>query len=41
LGIDTGAIKEMLGHESIKTTEIYLDTLPNDIIDELHKRIIE
>lgn len=27
-------ISDMLGHESIKTTQIYLDTLPNKMIDD-------
>jgi integrase len=40
LKIPVADIKDMLGHESIKTTEIYLDSLPSDVLDDLHERII-
>lgn len=33
IAIPTAAISEMLGHESIKTIQIYLDSLPSDFID--------
>ena len=41
LGIPITAISEMLGHESIKTTQIYLDSLPSDVIDEYHENILK
>ncbi|MEM8893172.1 MAG: site-specific integrase [Bacteroidota bacterium] len=34
------AISEMLGHQSIKTTQVYLAGLGNDQIDELNEQII-
>lgn len=33
------AIKTMLGHSSVKTTEIYLAGLPSDLLDEFNARI--
>jgi len=41
LGIPITAISEMLGHESIKTTQIYLDSLPSDVIDVYHENILK
>ena len=41
LGIPITAISEMLGHESIKTTQIYLDSLQSDILDNYHKNILK
>lgn len=41
LGIPIANISDMLGHDSIKTTEIYLDTLPSDIMDSYHEQILE
>ncbi|MFN8237125.1 MAG: site-specific integrase [Chitinophagales bacterium] len=40
LQIPIADISDMLGHESIKTTEVYLDSLPSDILDEYHKKVI-
>jgi integrase len=34
-------ISEMLGHDNIKTTQIYLDSLPSDDMDDYHNQIIE
>lgn len=30
----------MLGHESEKTTEVYLDSLSDDIMDDYHMQIL-
>lgn len=40
LQIPIADISDMLGHESIKTTQIYLDSLPSDIMDEYHDKIV-
>jgi len=40
LGIPVSNLSDMLGHESIKTTEIYMDSLPSDLMDEDHEKII-
>jgi site-specific recombinase XerD len=40
LGVPIATISDMLGHDNIKTTEVYLDSLPSDIMDEAHERII-
>jgi integrase/recombinase XerD len=37
--IPVNAISAMLGHSSIKTTEIYLKSLPTNVLDEYNKRI--
>jgi integrase/recombinase XerD len=39
-GIPITAISEMLGHESVKTTQVYLDSLPSDMIDKYHRDIL-
>ena len=39
-GIPLAAIQEMLGHQSIKTTEVYLDSLSSDSRDAFHKEAI-
>ena len=41
LGIPIANISEMLGHENIKTTEIYLGSLPSDEMDKFHEQIIK
>ena len=41
LGIPIASISDMMGHESIKTTQVYLDTLPSDLLDEYHAQIIK
>ena len=40
LGVPIATISDMLGHDNVKTTEVYLDSLPSDIMDEAHERII-
>lgn len=41
LGIPIANISDMLGHSSIKTTEIYLDSLPTEIMDMEHEKILK
>jgi integrase/recombinase XerD len=41
LGIPIASISDMLGHENIKTTEVYLDSLPSDILDEMHEKVLQ
>jgi integrase len=41
LGVPIATISDMLGHADTKTTEVYLDSLQNDILDEAHERIIK
>ena len=40
-GVPITAISEMLGHQSIKTTQVYLDSLKSDVIDKYHEDILE
>jgi integrase/recombinase XerD len=40
LGVPIATISDMLGHDNIKTTEVYLDSLESDLLDEAHERII-
>jgi site-specific recombinase XerD len=39
--IPLSAISAMMGHADIKTTEIYLASLPSDVIDDYHEKIIK
>ncbi len=39
--IPISAIQELLGHSSIKTTEIYLDSLSSDILDDYQRSVLE
>jgi site-specific recombinase XerD len=39
-GVPTAIISEALGHESEKTTQIYLDSFENKVIDEASKSIL-
>ena len=41
LGIPIASISELLGHGDVKTTQVYLDSLPSDALDEMHERIIK
>jgi adenylate kinase len=34
------AISSMLGHSSVKTTKIYLDSLPSDVLDDYNNQIV-
>lgn len=38
--VPINAISSMLGHSSIKTTEIYLKSLPNNILDDYNAQIM-
>ncbi len=38
--IATASISDMLGHGDIKTTQVYLDSLPSEQLDNLHDQII-
>ena len=40
LGIPVATISDMLGHESTRTTEIYMASLPDDVMDDAHALII-
>jgi integrase/recombinase XerD len=40
LGIPIANISDMLGHGDIKTTEIYLDSLPTALLDEDHEKVV-
>ena len=40
LGIPVVAISEMLGHESITTTQVYLDSLPSTVLDSYNEQIM-
>lgn len=40
LGVPIATISDMLGHSDTKTTEIYLDSLQSDLMDEAHEKII-
>jgi len=39
-GISTSLISEMMGHDSEKTTQIYLDSFENTVLDEANKSIL-
>jgi integrase/recombinase XerD len=39
--VPLNAISTMLGHSSLKTTEVYLKSLPNNILDEYNARIMQ
>lgn len=41
LGVPTSVIKEELGHTTEETTQIYLDSFGNEVIDEYHGIVIE
>lgn len=41
IGIPIATISDMLGHSSTSTTEVYLDSLPSDILDDFHRKVIE
>ena len=40
MGIDVASISELMGHQDLQTTQIYLDSLPSDLLDEIHEKII-
>jgi integrase/recombinase XerD len=37
-GISTRALQEILGHDRLATTEIYLNLSPEDVIREFHRK---
>jgi integrase/recombinase XerD len=37
-GISTRALQEILGHDRLATTEIYLNLSPEDVIREFHSK---
>ena len=39
-GISTSIISESIGHDSEKTTQIYLDSFENKVLDEASKAIL-
>ncbi len=41
LEVPVKAISTMLGHSSVKTTEVYLQNLPTDVLDSYNARITE
>jgi len=41
LQVPLNAISTMLGHSSLKTTETYLKSLPNNILDDYNKRVMQ
>ena len=41
LGIPIASISDMLGHENVKTTQVYLDTLPSDQLDAFHAQVLK
>lgn len=41
LEVPLNAISTMLGHSSLKTTEIYLKSLPNNILDDYNARVLK
>ena len=41
LNVPIAVISDMMGHTDIKTTQIYLDSLPSAVRDEFHKKVLE
>ena len=39
-GVSTSIISESLGHDSERTTQIYLDSFANDVLDEASKALL-
>lgn len=40
LGVPIATISDMLGHSDTKTTQVYLDSLPSNIMDDFHRKVI-
>jgi site-specific recombinase XerD len=40
LNVPISVISEGLGHEDIKTTQIYLDSFDDDVVDDANKLVI-
>lgn len=41
LGFPIANISQAMGHTDIRTTQIYLDSLPSDELDEMHEKVIK
>ncbi|MBK8245063.1 MAG: site-specific integrase [Saprospiraceae bacterium] len=41
LGVPISVISESLGHNTEKTTQIYLDSFENDVVDKYHEMVID
>ena len=41
LGVPISVISESLGHATEKTTQIYLDSFENDVVDKYHEMVID
>ena len=41
LGVPTAVISEALGHTSEKTTQVYLDSFENEVVDRYHDMVID
>jgi site-specific recombinase XerD len=39
-GVNTSLISEMMGHDSEKTTQVYLDSFENKVLDEISKGLL-
>jgi len=40
LGVPVTAISEMLGHEKLSTTQVYLSSLKKDVLDQYNEQVI-
>jgi integrase len=40
-GVSTAVISEGMGHKSEKTTQIYLDSFANEVLDKANKNILK
>jgi site-specific recombinase XerD len=40
LGVPVTAISEMLGHEKLSTTQVYLSSLKQDVLDQYNEQVI-
>jgi integrase/recombinase XerD len=39
--VPVNTISAMLGHSSLETTEIYLKSLPSNVLDEYNSKVIQ
>ena len=40
-GAPIDVIKEMLGHSSVKVTEIYMSSLPSNTLDDFNEKVLK